>query len=176
MAAADIVTTHLIGLGRCRIGHITGRRGTIAGEDRIAGYTRAMTRAGLSTEDLIVEGDFKETAGRSGALELLERNVDAIFCANDSTAAGALQSIVARGLSVPDDVAVAGFDDLEFAVHLDPPLTTVRQGVQAQGTEAARTLLDLLRDRGGGPRRVILPTELVIRDSTVGPRKGGRSP
>lgn len=176
VAAADIVTTHLIGLGRCRIGHITGRRGTVAGEDRIAGYTKAMMRAGLSTEELIVEGDFKEAAGRSGALELLERNVDAIFCANDSTAAGALQSILARGLSVPDDVAVAGFDDLEFAVHLDPPLTTVRQGVQAQGTEAARTLLDLLRDRGGGPRRVILPTELVIRDSTVGPRKGGRSP
>jgi len=176
VAAADIVTTHLIGLGRSRVGHITGRRGTVAGEDRITGYTKAMARAGLPTEELIVEGDFKEASGRSGALELVGRNVDAIFCANDATAAGALQGIRARGLSAPDDVAVAGFDDLEFAAHLDPPLTTVRQGVQEQGTEAARTLLDLLRDRAGGPRRVILPTELVIRGSTVGGGKGGRTP
>lgn len=173
VAAADIVTTHLIGLGRSRVGHITGRRGTIAGEDRIAGYTKAMARAGLSTEGLVVEGDFREPSGRAGAITLLERDVDAIFCANDATAVGALRSINARGLSVPDDVAVAGFDDVEFAAHLDPPLTTVRQGIQAQGVEAARTLLDLLRDRGGGPRRVILPTELVIRASTVGGRRGG---
>jgi DNA-binding LacI/PurR family transcriptional regulator len=69
---------------------------------------------------------------------------------------------------VPDDVALAGFDDLEFAAHLDPPLTTVRQGVQEQGAEAARTLLQLLQDPQGGPRRVVLPTELVIRRSTVG--------
>lgn len=173
VAAADMVTTHLIGLGRTRVGHITGRLRTVAGEDRIAGYTKAMARAGLATDGLIVEGDFREPSGRAGAIMLLERDADAIFCANDATAVGALQSIRSRGLSVPDDVAVAGFDDLEFAAHLDPPLTTVRQGIQAQGVEAARTLLDLLRDRGGGPRRVILPTELVIRASTVGGGKGG---
>lgn len=173
VAAADMVTTHLIGLGRTRVGHITGRRRTVAGEDRIAGYTRAMARAGLSTEGLIVEGDFREPSGRAGAIALLERDADAIFCANDATAVGALQSIRSRGLAVPDDVAVAGFDDLDLAAQLDPPLTTVRQGIQAQGVEAARTLLDLLRDRGGGPRRVILPTELVIRASTVGGGKGG---
>jgi len=173
VAAADMVTTHLIGLGRTRVGHITGRLRTVAGEDRIAGYTKAMARAGLATDGLIVEGDFREPSGRAGAIMLLERDADAIFCANDATAVGALQSIRSRGLSVPDDVAVAGFDDLEFAAHLDPPLTTVRQGIQAQGVEAARTLLDLLQDRGGGPRRVILPTELVIRASTVGGGKGG---
>ncbi|HLF43639.1 MAG TPA: substrate-binding domain-containing protein, partial [Acidimicrobiia bacterium] len=93
---------------------------------------------------------------------------DAIFCANDATASGALQSVRARGLSVPEDVALAGFDDLPFAAELDPPLSTIRQGVHAQGSESAKALLSLLEHPEGGPRRVLLPTELVIRHSTVG--------
>jgi LacI family transcriptional regulator len=165
--AADMVTTHLVRLGRRRVGHITGRRGTVAAEDRIAGYERAMTRAGLPTEGLIVEGAFDRASG-AGALELIEHGADAIFCANDASAAGALDHVKRRGLSVPGDVALAGFDDLAFAAELDPPLTTVRQGVQQQGVEAAHALFQLLRDPNAGPRRVILPTELVIRRSTVG--------
>lgn len=171
--AADAVTTHLVGLGRHRIGHVSGTRGTVAGEDRISGYLRAMERAGLPTDDLVVDGSFNKTSGVAAASELLEREVDAIFCANDATAEGVLESVVARGLRVPDDVALAGFDDLEFAARLHPPLTTVRQYVPQQGVEAAHTLYQLLRDPGGGPRRVILPTELVIRQSTVG---GGPRP
>jgi len=166
--AADSVTSHLVDAGRRRIGHITGRRGTVAGEDRITGYERAMKRAGLPTDGLIVDGDFRKASGVSGAIELLDRGVDAIFCANDATAAGALETIHARGLRVPGDVALAGFDDLEFTAVMDPPLTTVRQGIRAQGAEAANTLSRLLDDPDGGPRRVILPTELVIRRSTVG--------
>jgi LacI family transcriptional regulator len=166
--AADNVTSHLTGIGRRRVGHITGRRGTVAGEDRITGYRRAMARAGLSTDGLMVDGDFNKASGAAGAVQLLDRGVDAIFCANDATADGALQTIRARGLKVPEDVALAGFDDLEFAAHLDPPLTTVRQGVRQQGAEVASTLFQLLQDPGGGARRVILPTELVIRQSTVG--------
>jgi len=166
--AADSVTSHLVDAGRRRIGHITGRRGTVAGEDRIVGYQRAMDRARFPTEGLIVDGDFRKASGASAALELLDRGVDAIFCANDATAAGALESIHARGLRVPEDVALAGFDDLEFAAQMDPPLTTVRQGIRAQGAEAARALSRLLDDPDGGPRRVILPTELMIRRSSVG--------
>jgi LacI family transcriptional regulator len=166
--AADSITTHLVQIGRKRVGHITGTRGTVAGEDRIVGYQRAMERAGLSTIDLVVDGDFNAPSGVAGAEILLDRRCDAIFCANDSTAMGALETIRARGLDVPVDVALAGFDDLDFAAHLDPPLTTIRQSVREQGAEAARTLFQLLGDRDGGPRRVILPTELVIRQSTVG--------
>ncbi len=168
MHAADSITTHLIQIGRARIGHITGTRGTVAGEDRIVGYCRAMERAGLPTTDLLVDGDFNAPSGVAGAEALLAQHCDAIFCANDSTAMGALETIRARGLDVPGDVALAGFDDLDFAAHLDPPLTTVRQSVREQGAEAARTLFQLLGDRDGAPRRVILPTELVIRQSTVG--------
>jgi DNA-binding LacI/PurR family transcriptional regulator len=166
--AADSITTHLAKLGRRRIGHITGRRDTVAGEDRITGYVHAMRRADIPTEGMIAEGDFNKASGTTAAAELLDRGVDAIFCANDMTAAGALEAIRARGLRVPEDVALAGFDDLEFAAHLDPPLTTVRQGVRQQGVEAANTLFQLLEDPGGGPRRVILPTEVLIRQSTVG--------
>jgi DNA-binding LacI/PurR family transcriptional regulator len=171
--AADTITSHLIKTGRRRIGHISGPRGTVAGEDRISGYTRAMARAGLSTAGLIVDGDFNRPAGVTGGLTLLDRDVDAIFCANDATAAGALEAIHSRGLRVPADVALAGFDDLEFAARLDPPLTTLRQGVREQGAEAVHTLFQLLQDPAGGPRRVILPTELVIRQSTVGGVQAG---
>jgi LacI family repressor for deo operon, udp, cdd, tsx, nupC, and nupG len=143
-------------------------RGTVAAEDRITGYQQAMDRAGLSTDGLMVDGDFNAPSGVTGAGVLLERHCDAIFCANDATAMGALEAIRAQGLGVPDDVALAGFDDLDFAARLDPPLTTVRQGVREQGAEAARTLFQLMADRDGTPRRVILPTELVIRQSTVG--------
>jgi LacI family transcriptional regulator len=172
VGASDTITTHLIEIGRTRIGHITGRRGTVAGEDRLSGYLRAMRRAGLKTDDLIVEGDFNRPSGLSGGDILLDREVDAIFCANDATASGALQSVRARGLSVPEDVALAGFDDLPFAAELDPPLSTIRQGVHAQGSESAKALLSLLQIPEGGPRRVLLPTELVIRQSTVGVLSG----
>src|SRR4029077_1062082 len=112
---------HLVDIGRRRIGHITGRRGTVAGEDRIIGYAQAMVRAALPTDGFVVDGDFRRSSGVSGALELLDRDVDAIFCANDATAAGALESIRARGLRTPDDVALAGVDDLDFAAGTEPP-------------------------------------------------------
>ena len=166
--AAEVVTGHLVSIGRRRIGHVTGRTGTVAGEDRLNGYRRAMARAGLPVDGLVVEGDFNRASGALAAGPLLDRGVDAIFCANDEMAEGALETIRGRGLRVPDDVALAGFDDLDFAAHLDPPLTTVRQGVRDQGAEAAHALLQLLADPDGRPRRVILPTELVIRQSTVG--------
>ena len=171
--AADAMTAHLISIGRVRIGHITGAPRNVAAVDRLAGYRQAMHRAGLTADDLIVEGDFNTPSGISGAATLLDRGVDAIFCANDAMALGALETIRSRGLRVPEDVALAGFDDLEFAARLDPPLTTVRQGVREQGAEAVRNLFQLIEDRDRSPRRVLLPTELVIRQSTVGggPRK-----
>ena len=165
--AADLVTTHLIELGRRRIGHVTGTRRTVAGEDRLTGYLRAMARARLSVDGLVTGGDFNAISGATGARTLLDQGVDAIFCANDAMASGALDAIRARALRVPEDVALAGIDDLEFAARMDPPLTTVRQGVRDIGAQAAASLFQLIADPDV-PHRVILPTELVIRQSTVG--------
>jgi LacI family transcriptional regulator len=168
LAAADMLVSHMVKTGRRRIGHVTGARGTFAAEDRIAGYRRAMDRAGLAIDGLLIDGDYTETAGADGAAQLVERGVDALFCANDLAARGALEVLRERGLRVPDDVALAGFDDLDFAAELDPPLTTVRQNIREQGMEAVESLQHLLEDPASGPRRVILPTELIVRQSTVG--------
>ncbi|MEX0698710.1 MAG: LacI family DNA-binding transcriptional regulator [Acidimicrobiia bacterium] len=167
-ASAEAITDHLVGLGRTRIGHITGRRDSVSGRDRKAGYRQSLRRAGLPPGGLIAEGDYTAEGGYKAAARLIEDGVDAIFCASDNTAAGALDAIRNAGLRVPDDIALAGFDDLAFASELDPPLTTMRQDIEGIGQEAARNLLRLLERPEGGPRRVLLPTELVIRQSTVG--------
>ena len=139
-----------------------GRRGPF---DRLP---QALGRVGLSTKEFIVDGNFDQASGTTGASRLLDRGVDALFCGNDAHGGRCVGGDPRRRLQVPEDVALAGFDDLDFAAQLDPPLTTVRQGVRRQGSEAARALLGLLESPAAGPRRVILPTELIIRQSTVG--------
>lgn len=166
--AAEQVVDHLISLGRRRIGHITGRRGGTSAEERVTGYRRAMQRAGLATDGLVVEGDYLRRSGAAGAAQLLEAGVDAIFAASDAMAIGALEELARRGIHVPEDVAVAGFDDLPEAATVDPPLTTMRQDTALMGREAAHALFRLLADPDALPKRVVLPTELLIRQSTVG--------
>jgi LacI family transcriptional regulator len=108
VAAAGIVTSHLVRVGRTRIGHVTGARGTFSAEDRVTGYQAALRRAGLPPDGLIVDGDYTEPAGAAGAAALLDRGVDAIFCANDLAARGALRVLHERGVAVPGEVAQAG--------------------------------------------------------------------
>jgi DNA-binding LacI/PurR family transcriptional regulator len=176
--AAEAVVDHLVSLGRTRIGHIAGRRGGTSAEERLTGYRRAMARAGLPTDGLVVRGDYLARSGADGAAALVEAGVDAIFAASDTMALGALEELHRRGISVPGQVAVAGFDDIAQAATADPPLTTMRQDTQMLGREAAHTLFRLLSDPDTLPRRVVLPTELLIRQSTVGSMVGStaRSP
>lgn len=166
--SAERATDHLLSLGRQRIGHITGRKGSVSGDDRVLGYESAMKKAGRSTDGLMVEGDYTPQGGYAGAKVLVERGVDAIFCGSDYTAVGALRAIREAGLTVPGDVALIGFDDLDFAPSMDPPLTTIRQDILEIGHEAARSLISLIGNPDMGPRRMILPTELVVRQSTAG--------
>lgn len=171
VASAEAATEHLISVGRRRIGHITGRPNSVSAHDRIDGYEQTMHRAGLSTKDLIAEGDYEAPRGFEAAAELLDRGVDAIFCASDKTAQGALAAVEAAGLRTPEDVALVGFDDIALASEMDPPLTTVRQDVHALGLEAARVLGSIVDNPGAGPRRVLLPTELIVRQSSIGASK-----
>ena len=154
--AADSVTSHLVDAGRRRIGHVTGRRGTVAGEDRIFGVSRrAMDRAGFPTEDLIADGDFRKAWGCPRASTLLRPRCGCPSSARTTRWLPAPSRPIphARASGVPEDVALAGFDDLEFAALMDPPLTTVRQGIRSRGAEAASTLARLFER----PRRWTAP-------------------
>jgi len=162
---------HLVGLGRTRIGHITGALDQTSAVDRLDGYRDVM---GDADPHLIVESDFTPAGGERAMRTLLDRcpDLDAVFAANDLTASGALRVLRERGLRVPEDVAVVGFDDmLPVAEQTEPPLTTVRQNIEEMGRLMARLLLRGL-DRGdsGGtmddlPHSVVLPTTLVRRAS-----------
>lgn len=168
-AAAEAITTHLVNTGRRYIYHITGRPNSVSGRDRAIGFRTALRKAGLSVQGAVVAGDYNEETGYEATKRLLEEGVvfDALFCGNDYSALGAYRALDEAGRAIPDDVAVVGFDDLKFAAELDPPLTTVRQAVVDLGHEAARTLLSLLEHPEQGPRRILLPTELVVRRSTA---------
>lgn len=163
---AKVAVQHLIQLGYQYIAMITSQLDECAGQDRLDGYYQAFEAAGRSVDpDLVVEGNFAEASGYAGMTRLLRSNVDAVFCANDVMAVGAFRAITERGLSVPDDVAVVGFDDISIAAALNPPLTTIRQPIQQLGSLAAESLIKLLKGNLPTPYRAILPVELVIRES-----------
>lgn len=152
---------HLLAAGRTRPLVVTGPRHFGCVRDRLDGF-----RAVLPT-DLVAHGDFTERSGRLAVEQLLSSGApfDSVFAHNDISAAGALRALRAAGRSVPDDIAVVGFDDIPMAEHTEPPLTTVRQPTRRMGETAARLLLSHL---GGTPvpdAPVVLPTELVVRHS-----------
>jgi DNA-binding LacI/PurR family transcriptional regulator len=161
---ARAATEHLLRGGRRRIAMITGPDDTAVGRERHRGYAEALTLAGL-TAYATEAGDFSEAGGASAMRALLHSHpgLDAVVAANDNMAAGALRVLRDAGRSVPGDVAVTGFDDLPIARHTDPRLTTVQQPVQGLGQAAARMLTELLG--GGRPQPLILPTNLVVRES-----------
>ena len=166
MTGAYTAVSHLVRLGRRRIGLITGPPTSLASEDRRRGYLNALRERRIPVEEaLIGHGDFTEASSHEAMQRLLRYEPDAVFAASDSMALGAMRALREAGKHVPDEVAVVGFDDMPQAATADPPLTTVRQPIQRAGVLAAETLIDIL-DNGPEPtRRIILPTELVIRAS-----------
>lgn len=164
--AGQAAVSHLIRLGYQRIGTLAGPQKLGAGIDRLKGYRMALERAGRRIDnDLIIESQFSEVAGYMNMKKLLQRHVDAVFAASDVIAFGAMRAIREQGLRIPQDVAVIGFDDIDSAAQAFPPLTTVRQPILEEGAAAARVLIDLIQKRVEGPQRVLLNTELIIRDS-----------
>jgi DNA-binding LacI/PurR family transcriptional regulator len=164
-AAAYEVVRYLLSSGRSAVATITGLTETSAGRDRLAGYRRAVGRKASSR--LVAHGDWSYATGSESTESLLGRGVkfDAIFAANDLMAAGAITVLRRAGLRVPEDVAVAGYDDSPAARFTDPPLTTVRNPFQEFAVEAVRILDDLISGRASKPTHAILPTELVVRAS-----------
>ena len=163
---AYAATSHLLRLGYRRVAHITGPLNMVAGEDRLAGYCKALTDRGRSyDEDLVRGGDFSEAGGHVAMKRLLPAKPDAVFAASDQMALGAWRAIREAGLQVPRDIALIGFDDLLPSGATRPQLTTIRQPVVRMGSEAVNVLLDVIENGPAPQRRVVFDTELVIRES-----------
>ncbi|MCX7976957.1 MAG: LacI family transcriptional regulator [Bellilinea sp.] len=164
--AAYNAVSHLIRLGYQRIATIAGTGNSTASIDRKEGYTRALVERGRKIDPaLIAEGDYTEAGGYYAMQALLPARPDAVFAASDAMALGGMRAIRDAGLRIPEDVAMVGFDDLPMAASAMPPLTTVRQPIAPLGFKAVEVLLDLIENGVQPPRRIIMDTELVIRDS-----------
>ncbi|MBE2222270.1 MAG: LacI family DNA-binding transcriptional regulator [Anaerolineae bacterium] len=165
-AGAYAAVTHLVRQGKTRIATITGRQDISSGKDRLAGYKRALIERGLSVdENLIVNGRFNELEAYNAMLKLLPHQPDAVFVASDGMAYGVLRALRQANISVPDEIAVVGFDDLPSSATSDPPLTTIRQPIRRMGAMAVDMLLDIINEGIDPPRRVVLPTELIVRQT-----------
>jgi LacI family transcriptional regulator len=157
---------YLIRLGYRRIGTITGPAKSTVGIDRKEGYLRALAERGRTFDpSLLAEGDFTESGGYYAMKKLLPSKPDAIFAASDTMAIGAMRAVREAGLTVPDDIAFVGFDDLPLPNSPDPALTTVRQPILQFSRTAVEILLDLIENGVNPPRHIILDTELIIRES-----------
>jgi DNA-binding LacI/PurR family transcriptional regulator len=167
LGGAQLAARYLIGAGRSVVGTIAGPPDMAAGADRLLGYRKAMASAGLDDRGLVVYGDFSPASGEHALRRLLDRrpNIEAVFAASDLMAVGVIRVLHSTGRRVPADVAVVGFGDEILAQHTDPPLTTVRQPVDAMGAQAARELLARIAKPTRDPCHVVLDTELVLRDS-----------
>lgn len=186
---AAALTRHLISLGHRRIATVTGPEGNIDAYDRLRGYRMAIEEAGIEADaDLVIPGDFTEASGYASVAKILGRRPrpTAVFAANDYMAIGLLGALRDARIPVPEDLAVAGFDDIPIAQYLSPALTTVRVDAYALGQRAVQ--LWMRPDAGNGVRRESLATRLVVRgscgealggkgqqesDSARGPRGGG---
>jgi DNA-binding LacI/PurR family transcriptional regulator len=161
---------HLLSLGHQRIGIISGPEQSIqAVDERLIGCRVALEEHHLELDPTFVtHGDFTMESGARAAAQLMtcEPAPTAIFALNDRMAIGAMQYVQAQGLRVPQDVSIVGFDDVPISKMCNPKLTTIHQPAQEMGKQAARLLFDLIEDQSMLPQSVVLPTELIVRDST----------
>jgi len=167
ISAAQKAVCHLIELGRRHIGTITGPMDSTVSIDRKEGYLRALIECGLEVDlELIQEGNFTEASGYETMQRLMPSKPDAIFGASDIMTIGAMRAVRDAGLHIPEDIAFVGFDDLPLATTPQPPLTTIHQPIFQFGFKAVEVLIDLIENGIHPPRRIILDTELVVRESS----------
>ena len=168
-AASKNAMRHLIEAGHQRIVHLAGPVPESLAQERFDGYRAALTEAGIAyADELVVTGDYSIEAGRQAIGSLLEGGIafTAIFASSDQMAIGAISELRARGVSVPADVSVIGFDDIIFANAFEPPLTTVRQPRQEMGRKAMALMVDRLNGKRTA-ETIVLDTELVVRGSVA---------
>lgn len=163
---AQMATRLLIERGHRKIAHIAGNLRFQVALDRIEGYRKALSEAGIEPrEEWVVAGDFVTDSGYKAMEEILQLDVSAVFAANDAMAYGALHAIADAGLRVPDDIAVIGFDDLEFSGLTNPPLTTVHQPRYEMGRRSMEILVSILRDGAPSGVKMCLQPRITLRRS-----------
>lgn len=165
-------TQHLLGLGHRRIAYLGATAGLVFNQARMHGYRAALEAAGVVVpESYVLSGDYDYEGGvaRGSALLDLPERPTAVFAATDESAAGLFEAARSRGLRVPEDLSVVGFDDAPLARLMSPPLTTVRQPLWEMGRAAVRTALRLAAGETLDSHHVELATELVVRSSTAPP-------
>src|SRR5690606_30500720 len=161
-------TAHLARLGHRRIGFVHGQLQLSTSRERLQGYHDALRDHGLEADpDLTRAGDSRQQSGRAGALELLQsaQPPSALLVGNSMMTLGALEGIRELGLRIPDEIALVGYDDMPWALAIDPPLTVVRQPGYELGVRAMEMLLQRIADPGRTPAVVMLEPELVVRRS-----------
>ncbi len=159
---------YLIRTGRGRIAFICGSKNDLSGEQRYSGYCSALRDKGIKKNNGIVSfGDWTLESGSKQAGEILRHNsIDSIFCANDLLAMGAVSAIKDKGLKIPDDIAVVGFDDIQFSSFIHPKLTTIRQPVDLIAFQACNLIIDRIEGKYAGEiKEIILEPELIVRES-----------
>ncbi len=176
--AASRMTQHLASLGHRSIAYVSGPESNILERERFLGYRDGLRAAGLPFDlGLVLSGDYTIESGITAGHNLVARSArpSAVFCTSDEMAIGLMRTLLSAGLRVPDDISVAGFDDIEFAAVAEPALTTIHQPRRELGQAAASVLIDLLQGRPS-PKRIRLETELVIRDSVAPPQNMLKAP
>ncbi|WP_327356573.1 LacI family DNA-binding transcriptional regulator [Streptomyces sp. NBC_01304] len=175
-AAMQLAVTHLVSLGHTEIGLALGPKRFVPVQRKIEGFVRTMQdRLGLTPEDIeerfVQHSLYTLEGGQAAASALMDRQCTAIVCASDMMALGAIRAARQRGLEVPDDISVVGFDDSPLIAFTDPPLTTIRKPVPAMGQAAVRTLLEEIGGTPAPHSEFVFMPELVVRGSTAsGPR------
>jgi LacI family transcriptional regulator len=170
------LTRHLLDLGHRRIAIILGPPKYKSLVERYQGYREALLDAGITPDDALIQPSISQGIPRKGYREMhellkLDPPPTAVFAISDRTGVGALDAIRERGLRVPEDISLVGFDGVVLSEHTDPPLTTVRSRNNEMGVAAMQRLDALLNGRAGAPMKIVLYADLVLRKSTAPPRK-----
>ncbi len=161
---------YLIKQGHRKIAYISGPKYNSSSEQRLKGYTTALSDAGIPVEDsLIREGDYQIESGHQYITELLDqgREFTAVACANDMMAVGALEGLKSRGIKIPEEISITGYDDILMATVTSPKLTTVAQPKYEMGCIAAELLIKLVKGQRISQNEVILQSKLAIRESVA---------
>jgi DNA-binding LacI/PurR family transcriptional regulator len=164
---AVLATTHLIELGHRRIGHIAGPVRRFDAMERLSGWRKTMRSHNLDASR-VWEGDWSARTGNVLAEELFDSGATGVFCANDQTALGVMYAAQRRGIRVPDDLSIVGFDDMPEAAYFSTPLTTVKQDYERLGQDSVELLLAQIDDSVPLGEMLVEP-ELIVRESTAAP-------